>query len=37
MAQRPDKHTVPTASVSEIIVSPGGTWKLVRQGELPGS
>jgi probable phosphoglycerate mutase len=37
MAQRPDKHTVPTASVSEIIVSPDGAWKLVKQGELPGS
>lgn len=36
MAGRPDKHTVPTASVSEIIVSPDGVWKLVRQGELPG-
>lgn len=37
MAQRPEKHTVPTASVSEIIVSSAGVWKLAKQGELPGS
>lgn len=37
MVQRPDKHTVPTASVSEIIVSSDGVWKLAKQGELPGS
>jgi broad specificity phosphatase PhoE len=35
IAQRAQNHTVPTASVSEISVSPDGRWTLVMQGARP--